>query len=628
MSWKSIDFEGIISLNKSIVDHLFQYLEDKESQLSRVIAHALHSSQSPAILPSLAPAEESTLKLSDAIEGFSRQIRQLSQSRASKIEPADWQQTTAEINKGLWEYVEVLDECVIEFFQQLMQVGMEEWKTELAHVVDAIKEMLIHRMDDLRWGIKRLENLLQQYRWACEEQQGKWVKWRKVIFFWQSLLDRSLSAHLEKSQKFLAFRYQGFYDRYKRYVELETKINLALEKFSWYKIFNTLETDSQVKFKKLYQLVRLWELNAKSRSLPQRDSIRALRNLISQEKALLLFKEYYQALHRSLFDQSRNVKEEPMMSSDPKALKQLQEEILNLRGELHTLGATIGRYRDFLLRTDPNPYVRSRLGFPEWIVGQEPPQTKQMLSLSYEVESLDNMFEEFLQAMERKSSSPDIQIAQVDPEIQEIFHVMGQPLISKITIKGQVEKLIGLIGKLDELSNTNSNVVEYIGKTLGKAMRADWKYHVLFDMPAFHKIYMIHHGVVGPLEDRNHWNRLQKFKRHIQQIEQWIKQNVTVRHTHEVELEMNDIKGYLQDFLAQVQRLVSLEPIDKDLTLRHITEIYQQLLEYRYLFGNFFHHLKEDKPEERMIRKQFLFVDQYFEVIENRLHEWSLSVQH
>lgn len=623
MTWKPIDFEGIVNLNKTIVDQLYHYLDKKEALLGQVILNAVHPYQNADVPPVIMTSPDMKVKLSDAVEGLGKQIRQITQSHSPITDPQDWEHAVKKINSGLWEYLETLEECVTELFQQLASLGIEDWRTELAHVVQSIKEILANRLDDLLWAIKRIETQLKDYRWTSEGQQGKWISLRKAALFWSSLLDRPLTSNLVKCKKFLSFSYQNFSDKYKHFNEIHAKTDQMLEKFNNYRIFSTLEDESQNKIKKIYQLVKLWELNAKARFLPRQETVRALRNLISPDGALSIFKEYYQALLKELFVNGNMIKDQPALVQSHDEVERVQEELLSCRGELHMLGATISKYRDFLLRTDPNPYVRSRWGFPEWIVGQEPPQAKQMWSLVYDIEHLDEMYEGFRQAIERKAVAPDTPIAEVDGDIQIILHEMAQPLLSKTMMQSKAERLMVLLQQLDELTNINKESVDYVGQVLGKALRADWKYHVLFGIPAFHQIYEIHHGLIGSVEDRNHINRLHKFKKLIQKIGQWVKNNDTPRHTHEIELDMNDIKGYLQDFLGQVQRVVALEG-DRDAAQKSRTLIERQLLEYRYLFGNFFYHLREEKPEERMIRKQFLFVDQYFEAVENKLHEQKL----
>lgn len=185
------------------------------------------------------------------------------------------------------------------------------------------------------------------------------------------------------------------------------------------------------------------------------------------------------------------------------------------------------------------------------------------------------------------------------------------------------EKLVVALKSLDELGSFKQGISDFIGDSLSKALRNDWKYQVLLDIPQFYEVYSVHQGMAYVYEDRNHTARLNKFKRLVQQIDEWVKKKTYPKHIHEIELDISDIKGYLQDFLAHVQRFARDQEklSDSREYSEQVRELYRQLLEYRYLFGAFFHELSDDNPEERSIRNQFLFVDQYFESVDNKLRE-------
>lgn len=614
MGWKSIDFQGVMNLNETLLDQLYRYLEEKETHIGLKILNSIHPFQHEAPYPSLAPDPKSKIMIADAVEGLSKKIRLLAQLKQHIDNPDDWSAAAKKISEALWDYQETLQESVTELFQQIDQVEVEKWVPELARVVDLIKELLMHHLDDLHWALLRLENLLKEYRGLCDGQQGKWVAVRHSFMPWSKIVDRTLFNQVGKCKKYLGFRYQSFSDRYERYLVLQAKINAFVEKFKSYQAFAALEPEFQEKMLKVYRLIKFWELNSKSKSLPQRDFIRSLRHMINPEKALELFRIYFNAIKNMLFEQSRLIKR-----IHPENQEAVKESIAGYHNELHTLGATVLKYREFLLRTDPNPYVRSRLGFPEWFAGPEPIQAKQLLTFTYEIESLDTMMAAFKKGLEEGSTEKSFDL--IKGEALSTLHEMSQPLISKSIMKGRAEHLVQLLEKLNELGSIQIQTVDLVGEILAKGLRYDWKYHALFDIPSFHHLYAIHAGLVGKVDERNHLNRLHKFKRLIQQIGQWVKNNDTPRHTHEIEADMNDMKVYLQDFLAQVQRTCYQNQSDENAQMA-VKDIERQLLEYRYLFGNFFHSLRENKPEERMLRNQFLFVDQYFESIENKIHDW------
>jgi len=623
MTWKPIDFQGIVSLEKSVVDHLKQYLNEKESQLGNTITHAIHTFPTET-LPVVIPfSSGDALRLSDAVMAFGKNVSEISKSERSLVPADDWESAIREINEALWEYNEVLEGCVTELFQQINQIGVEGWSPGLLGVVRSIKTMLLDQMDQLGVVEEQLEGLLWKYRWACESRKGRGVWFKKIWYKWRRLLDRNLGSFLKETKKSLNLRYQKFVDRYHRYQSLNQKIDKSVAKFDGYQVFNELDEDVQKELKHLYRLIKLWKYNSESRLLPQENTIQALRKSFRAEKSYQLFHEYYEELQESLFDRSRLLK---------RNLNEFFQEVINrplahdmisgCRKELHTLAAMISSYRNFFLKTHPNPYVRSRWGFPEWIVGPEPESSMALLHLVFDVEKLEDLFNELEGALkEGKEPQNNYTLERKYREIEKILHEMGQPLTTRSVMRSRAEELLERLEDMNELGSFNENVVGYVGKIFSKALRADWQYHVLFEFPLFHELYAIHQGILGSYENRHHLNRMNKFKDLIVQIEDWVKRRDVHRHMHEIEMDMNDMKESLQEFLVYVQRMTDRVEAEKETLENVIQDIQLQLLEYRYLFGNFFHYLHQYEPDGKLIRNQFLFVDQYFETVENRLQD-------
>jgi hypothetical protein len=125
-------------------------------------------------------------------------------------------------------------------------------------------------------------------------------------------------------------------------------------------------------------------------------------------------------------------------------------------------------------------------------------------------------------------------------------------------------------------------------------------------------------------EDPTHAFRLERFRLLFDQIENWVEKGDVYSHVHEIELDMNDMKTYLQDFLATVQRAARDKSHDPFLD-ETIHKLRQQLLEYRYLFGQFFFLIMSKSLDGVQLRNQFLFVDQYFESVEILLNDLKAS---
>lgn len=620
MTWQPIDFQRIVSLDRTLVNQLQKYLQEKETELSNaLIAFVPEPSPDAPVIP---PSRAFHMKLSEAVELFSKKLRQITDAKRDTLPPELWKEMAKHINRSFWEYEEVLEGCVKELFQQLEQLGIDQWNVELAQVLDEIKDILLHHIEDLVWALRRLESQLSDFRSFQEAMQGKMVLLRKLISYWRPILDRALMSNLLKTEKYLKIHYKKHARLLGDYVVLDEKVRGIMNKLNGYQVLATLDETAREKFKLVYYYVKLWLNSQKTQVVPVQELILALSYEISVEQTIDLFRKYEQALKAALFHQSRVLKKRSIKYfKEPSGKKMIQEVMKGYQAEIRTLGSTVAKYREFLLRTDPNPYVRSRWGFTEWVVGPEPEQTKQLLNLEYAVENLKSFYERLEESIEKgPGKKKEHRRLRISAEIQRVLHEMGQPLTSYNMTKTRAQFVVDHLKKLNELGSFNGYSVEYAGKLFAKLLRADWKHHVLQEMGDFHDLFAVHMGIVGGSEDRKHLNRMNKFRHLIQEIENWVKNRETRRHEHDIELDMNDLKGYLQDFLAQVQRTAKDESLDEETAKQTITELSHQLLIYRYLFGEFFHFLGRYTADGKRIRNKLLFVDQYFESVENRLH--------
>ncbi len=619
MTWQPIDFQRIVALDKTLVNQLRKYLQEKEAELGNALLYSVPQLSSGA--PVIPPTRTLSLKISDAVEAFGKKLRQTITSSNEALPADTWKEVGQNVNQAFWDYEEVIEGCVKELFQQLDQLGVEQWNPELSQVLDSIKDMLMHALEDLEWAHRRVESQLSNFRISQEAQRGKWTIFTRFVAYWQCVLDRSLRGNIVQTEKYLKIHYKKYARQLTEYISLDEKVHYIMKKLRGYQVLNSLDEPSKEKFRTIYYYVKLWQRNQRNNVLPVQELVRALSYAINVEQTIDLFTKYSDALKEALFHQSRVLKKKTVRYlSDPSGKKMIKEVMKGYRAELLTLGSTAAKYREFLLRTDPNPYVRSRWGFTEWIVGPEPEQTKKLLNIEYEVENLENLFERLEESIERGPKKEESKRLRLSPEVQRVLHEMGQPLTSYNMTKTRAEYVVEHIQELDELGSFNASTVDYASKLFSKVLRADWKHHVLHEIPLFHDLFSVHMGIVGGSGDRNHINRLNKFRHLIQEIESWVKNQETRRHEHDIELDMNDLKGYLQDFLAQVQRTAKDDSLDSESASKMISELAHQLLIYRYQFGEFFHFLGRYTPDGKRVRNKLLFVDQYFESVENKLH--------
>lgn len=628
MVWQSYDSHNLIVLDEPMAEQLSQYLENKEFQLGAKIADVVFQFEGIPLTEPLCPL---AMRLSEAVEEFGKKINRLEQApktttEINKTEKSGWKYAARKIDEGLWQYVEVLEGCVIELFQQIDQIGFEQWNVDVVRAATSIKDELTHRMDDLVWAVRRLEQQLKVCRRACEKREGKWGLFPKVLFVFSRVLDRHLEPTVRKCNKYLNFRYRKFIESYTGYLQLYESGQQAIAKFYHYPVLSSMEINQQDKLKELSILLTLWENNRKARILPLTEPVRALRSLLSFDGALLLFTDYFAAIRNAIFDKSRLIKEHfGLVFSGKQSKQSLIDNIATYRQELGTLKSLIGNYKKFHLQTTPKngSWTNAfRIKRPE---NQLPKQFDELSKLTHMIKCVENIAGGFEFSMQSEPITPIGLTAELQDHVNKHLHEMGQPLASKDLMRRNAKALLSSLKSLDEISSFDAKVVHFISHTLCKAMCSDWKYHVLQEIPLFHELYEVHQGIFSVCDDRGNLNRLHKFQRILGQLEAWVKNDETLKHAQEIGLDINDIRAYLQDFLACVQLLEPDGEIfwGSEGCKRPLGQVIQAFLQYLYLFGNFFSHLRPDDAEHRLIRKQLLFIDQYFEAIARRIQELS-----
>jgi hypothetical protein len=624
MNQQPIDFQGMINLDQKIVHQLEHYLQEKETRLAMRLLHAVQVSPEELSTPKLAsPTEKTSLKLSDGVEKFNKAIR-TSLREMERGGPKKGEKVAEEVNKAFWEFTEVLEGCVTELFQQIQQIPINHWHFSISPVVRSIKDLLIHHLEDTMWAIRRLEKPIEELERKHQKQMKNWRFWET---FWQSSLNSDLMDNLTQTEKFLKDQYESFNRSYLEYMHLSSKIEQDLQGMKTHPILALLDVHDQNLYVDTFRLLKILEVNRQPKKGVGLETIKALKHLTSVDQIVQLFRLYNRELKQAFFSSSLEWKALNHQDENFTQIKdRLKNKISDYQRELQHLIHTIRHFRFFILKTDANPYTRSRWGFTEWSVGPEPPQAKHLLSLIYTTEELDDQFDQLIQVLNRDLVNQDQQEEMSHKEIERLLHEMGQPLISRSMMRHRAELFLKELKHCDEIGSSHLATINFVEESLSKAMRADWKYHVLHEFSLFHQLYHLHQGIAEHFEDPSHAFRLDHFHRLFDQIQEWVAKGDIYSHVHEIELDINDMKSYLQDFLASIQRIAKERPQDPflDATIRKFR---QHLLEYRYLFGQFFSTITNKSTDGQQLRNQFLFVDQYFESAENLLNELKTNAE-
>lgn len=541
-------------------------------------------------------------RLAQALQVMTARIRNLHEGKTTE---AEWGSAVLIINKAFWNYVEVLEGAVQELFNHMDNVDLNGWSEDYYNVVTSFKELLAHRIEDLIWVYKRVEDLAIAYRCICKRQKNIWMIFGWLVSRFSHALDKSILENLAKSDELLAARYKSFDVSYKALRVLIPEIQEKESRFARFPVFITLEQEQRDLTVKLYRLIALNEKNAKLKTLNQQLLVDTLKNVAKAGSVCANFRHYVSAIKKKLFEYCLTWQSE----HDPA----IQKSIKALEKELDFVKTQIGSYREILARSESRPYGQTRWPLTEWIVGKEPRKTRDLLHLLYQIDSLKKIFPAIKLAVDRNGLQEGYLIKRnrLKKQMDDVLHEMGQPLSSRNLIQVKADRLIELIDLVDELGGSLGDVRSMVTDVLLKAMHFDSKYQVLNDYPRFHEIYAIHEGLLPELNDSEHGKRVKLFQSIIQHVEHWVRKHESLQHVPELEVDEAAIHENLQEVLGAIKRN-NLSSEDKQ-------NYDQMILAYRYQFSQFFHFLRSYESEGNAIRSEFGFVDQYLDAMEVHL---------
>ncbi len=611
-----MDFKGIVKLDNDVVIQLNRFLKEKESELGLKILESIGPIQSD--YPELEVPEIKSLALSDAVMLFGKKVRSLILNKEFKETKQLHDEINEKMSQNCWNYLELLENCVSELFLQIDSTKCDEWNAELLENFQSIKMLLLHHLDDLEWAVKRLNGQLWQLHHGALEKTF-FGKLKNIRWFFESNIKISLLKNLKKTRKYLLFYGGKFREYYEKYHILQKIVEPHVSNLENYKTLNSEQIDTKDAFTKVYKYLKMWEINQHSKLIPNKEIEDPLKTSIDPKRMSHLFEEYQNSLLKKMFEISGGLKFEKNGIENLPIKNELENASLMLLKEVLLLSATVAKYREFLLKTDQDPYVRCRFGFPEWIVGEEPATTKNMLLINYELEEMNGLVEKMIHALETGEEGHEkIKLKNAHLTLEPLLHEMAQPLASEATMKDLIVKALQALEELHELTSHDLEVVDFVGNSLSKILKSDWKYQVLFTIPEFEKIYAMHIGILGGRhENRLYLNRLDELRRLSIELKDLIKTKSFYTNHQEIEFTISDIKGSLQDFLGYVQRISKGSDKDKTITVETVRDVSVQLLEVRYFFGHYLHDLLALKDGNIKVLDKLLFVDQYLDAIDN-----------
>lgn len=604
MKERSSHVERSIGLDRALMARLQDYFLEREDRIVKVLFSFLSLGTPRLDSPDLPLCSQEFAGVQEGVNVFLARIK--NESQKDKGTDKDFIQR---LNASLWDYVSVLEACVDELFQQVKQIPIDCWHLSIGEIVPKVRESIALHINQLSDAIKRLEGPLKK-----RLHQGFFSS-----LFEEGPIDRKILNRLSEANHGLQREYTAFARLFDAYQNVNGQVEKEIARLDDYSILALLESSEQNLYIDLFGLIKTLASNQKGESQVNLFVSDAIKRLASIENVFYVCSRYYKELKEAFFSTSLEWK---ALNSEGHPWEHLVDviktKIEEYKTELHDLIYLVSHYRRFLLKTDPNPYIRSRWGFTEWTVAPEPVQAKKFIQLLYSCEELQEAFDRFSESLKLAAVLTSDEEG-IKREINQSLHDMGQPLISKEMMRGRVYTFLKNLDRFDEMGNPHLAVIEQTHSWLAQAMKEDWKYNMLHEFPLFQRIYTFHKGLEGAIDDPAHAFRIERLQRLFNQIEEWVEKKTLHAHVHEIECDINDMKSYLQDFLGTVQRSIKAESSDLFYE-ENKQKLRQELLEYRYLFGRFFYAIASKGDSEIQLRSQFLFVDSYFESIDMLLN--------
>lgn len=611
MNWEPIDFQGIATLESGIVPKFTSYLEEREKLLVqafyKLFSHQDEQQQQPSSPAAPRP-------LAEAYEGLVKLLREKRRGELSRA-------LLTQIELLLTEHVELLSGSVKELFYLVDAMPIEKRGRPTLDVVKALCSSLESHIEALLSLIWRLDQQLN-------ESVGKANKsiWRHFQARWQGShqINRTLILSLRASLRYLKTNYRLAASSLAAYSALHEKAEYATADLGNYRILHSLEEESQSCVRSLFLLLKMWEINKSTKLLPQHDIERALRLTFSPIEVESALKGYTRGLKQALFEWARAFKREgSTFFTHLLGRTQIKEQLSLYHEELQTLKKMTGLYRQFLYSIHPGG-ERKLWGLLLWRAAAEPLVAKRLESLVNEVIFCDNLYEQMNASLAKEAPQPrGAAIRLVEGEVGRILREIGQPLASRAIQKQGIDELLVLIQQMDELGSFDQKAVDYIDNLFNTMLRLDWKYHLLSENSLFQELYEVHQQLAMPSLEPTHLRRKHHFFQITAEIVRWLADGDEHNHAQQIESHLSELRGDLQNFLAKVQRQVkhAIDGAEGDSPEVVISNTFRQLLDYRYLFANFFARLQREEGKDPTFRQQLLFIDQYFDTVEGQLEQ-------
>ncbi len=573
MGFNPADFRTETGRGEATADQVRHYLQDEEDHFLDSILQAfqctLGARQGDEVLSS---------RFDEAVNKVIERIDRSLKGEATLLSKPELDIVVTHINAAFRHYEEILEGCATQLFAELEKMRVDEVGEDTLKSVEAVKDKLVGQITDCMQQVWRLQGKLARYR---TKVKGQFFLLGWIRSYTRPVLDRGIVQKLRRIRKMVNQGYHQLKVRHVEYERLQKWATSKKEKLEAFEIFQTLSEGSRAKFADLYRLLKMLKRSESTSELIVRELNKLLGAVVQVEESVKIFEAYEYALKEAFYAFRRKV---PQMLQKSESLKETRLEIAGEvqkhRKEVRVLGSMVFRYRDFILNTHPDPYVRARLGFREATVGPEPETTKTLVRLGHRVESLDKHYYGLTAAAEAYDpvNPPLLDLGYFDEIVEDLEETRlraRRPSDAQDRFHDVLEALDGA----QEIYAFDLYRVMGIEKVMRLALRID-EHNVLVKEKRFLDLYETHLNIRLPIEDdviRKQLSKLQKAD--LGSLEEW-------------QLTANTLLDALAGFVQAERRSA---PISFDRLVGEVRNKRFAVLEFLYAYRKLLRVLRDRK---------------------------------
>ncbi|MGK5594866.1 MAG: hypothetical protein ACSNEK_05875 [Parachlamydiaceae bacterium] len=522
------------------------------------------------------------------------------------------------LNKEIWRYLELIEGNIVELFVQLEMIDINLWNESLCESLSFITIELRTYLDELLILIRSLEH--------CLSEQKVLYYTKKMPFHWliRSLLrqshsiDPQIKLNIENSKSYLDTQFCSLHKKMNRVIGEKYKI--AKEAKSLKSLIGLYQLDKREReyFLQFYRSLMLRSFAIQEKIISKNDFWKYFDFTYSPTKLIELFSKYYEVLLRTFYRLCHDWRETHH--------QKIVEDIESLGKEKIHLEGVLRKYRSLLLVLNPNPYVSTKLGFSESVVGPEPTYSLQLKELLFALTSLNKLIGRFSDSIVlNKFEDADSKLKRVKTAIELLSHQMGQPLISRKQMVNLMERMVTLLEELDELGGSVGDVSEIITTALLTLLNYDWYHQILQGNEKFKEVYDIHLQVEKKAQNLAHEHRLVKMEDSLFRLKSLLGFQDPFKVINDAESDLTEINALLQELFYSTKRLWENTNEADKFTLAGRLKL--EVLEYYQLFSSFLVPLNKEEPNGKLLLNSFFSVKQYLDATLQVINSKSIQCQ-